>query len=341
MRIIELRSDTFTRPDEGMRRAMYEAELGDDVYAEDPTVNALQEKMAEICGAEAALFVPSGTMGNLIPVTILGGRGKEVLLHENAHILQHEVGGVAAVAGTVPIACPGERGIMNPVEIRKRIKENDYDIAHTSLIAIENTHNFEGGSCWKKEDLSSLADFAAAKGIPVHMDGARCFNASVATGMSLKEIFAYCGSANLCLSKGLGAPVGSMIVGTKELIEESRRWRKILGGGMRQAGVIAAAGLYALEHNIERLAEDHKHARILAEALAGCSWADVDPDSVETNIIFIKTPGRDAREIELRLDAEGVRVIATADDEIRLVTSLEVETEDIDAACSVFRNILA
>ena len=339
MRNIELRSDTFTRPDEGMRKAMYEAELGDDVYAEDPTVNALQEKMAELCGAEDALFVASGTMGNLIPVTIQGGRGKEVILQENAHILHHEVGGIAAVAGTVPISCPGERGIMLPAEVKKRMKENDYDIAHTSLIAIENSHNFEGGSCWKKEDLAALKTFADSKGIPVHMDGARCFNASVATGMSLKEIFSYCGSANLCLSKGLGAPVGSMIVGSKDLIEESRRWRKILGGGMRQAGVIAAAGLYALEHNFERLAEDHKHARIMAEALAECSWAELDPAAVETNIIFIKTPGRPAAEIEAALAEKGVKVIATDEQEIRLVTSLEVNTEDIKEACRIFREL--
>ena len=341
MRTVELRSDTFTRPDEGMRKAMYNAELGDDVYAEDPTVNALQDKIAELCGAEAALFVPSGTMGNLIPVTILGGRGKEAILHENAHILHHEVGGISVVAGTVPITCPGKRGIMSPSDLKSRIKENDYDIAHTSLIAIENTHNFEGGSCWKREELKGVSDFAKSRKIAVHMDGARCFNASVATGISLKEIFSYCDSANLCLSKGLGAPVGSMIVGTKELIEEARRWRKILGGGMRQAGVIAAAGLYALENNIKRLAEDHDNARRLAETLAECSWTELDPESVETNIVFIKTPGRDAKEIEMRLNSEGIRVLATDEEEIRLVTSLEAGKEDIDYACSVFRDFLA
>ena len=339
MKPVELRSDTFTRPDEGMRRAMYEAELGDDVYAEDPTVNALQEKIAALCGAEAALFVPSGTMGNLIPVTIQGGRGKEVILHEKAHILQHEVGGIAAVAGTVPMACPGERGILKPADVNDRIKADDYDIAHTSLIAIENTHNFEGGSCWKKEELKALAEFASSRSIPVHMDGARCFNASVATGMSLKEIFSCCTSANLCLSKGLGAPVGSLIVGSKDLIEQSRRWRKILGGGMRQAGVIAAAGLYALEHNIERLAADHRHARILADCLAECSWAEIDPESVETNIVFIKTPGRRASAIESALAAQGVKVIATGEEEIRLVTSLEVDTADIEKTCRIFRTL--
>jgi len=319
-----------------MRKAMYDAELGDDVYSEDPTVNALEARMAEICGAESSLFVSSGTMGNLLPLIIMGGRGKEVILHEKAHILQHEVGGIAAVAGTVPISAPGERGILNVEDVRSRIKANDYDIAHTSLIAIENTHNFEGGTCWKKEELSALSSFAVSRGLPVHMDGARCFNASVATGMSLSEIFTYCTSANLCLSKGLGAPVGSMLVGSKELIAEARRWRKILGGGMRQAGVIAAAGLYALENNISRLSEDHAHARILAETLEKCSWAEVDKSRVETNILFLKTPGRSAREVAEALSARGVLVIATGEDEIRMVTSLSVTADDIEEACRIF-----
>jgi threonine aldolase len=337
--MIELRSDTFTKPDKAMRQAMHDAELGDDVYGEDPSVNALEAKMAELCGAEASLFVSSGTMGNLLPLIILGGRGKEVILHENAHILQHEVGGVAAVAGTLPIATPGERGILSAAAVKSRIKENDYDMAHTSLIAIENTHNFEGGSCWKKEQLEELSTFARSKNLPIHMDGARCFNASVSTGISLSEIFSHCTTANLCLSKGLGAPVGSMIVGPKDIIEESRRWRKILGGGMRQAGVLAAAGLYALEHNIQRLAEDHHNARVLAECLEQCSWAQVDINRVETNIIFIKTPGLDARKVEALLLEKGVRVIATADQEIRLVTSLSVSAEEINSTCRIFREL--
>ena len=337
--MIELRSDTFTQPDKAMRQAMYDAELGDDVYGEDPSVNTLEARMAELCGAEASLFVSSGTMGNLIPLIILGGRGKEVILHENAHILQHEVGGVAAVAGTLPIAAPGERGILRVSEVKSRIKENAYDMAQTSLIAIENTHNFEGGSCWQKEQLEEISIFARSKNLPVHMDGARCFNASVATGMSLSDIFSYCTTANFCLSKGLGAPVGSMIAGPKAFIEESRRWRKILGGGMRQAGVLAAAGLYALEHNRERLKEDHRHAQLLAESLDQCSWAQVDISRVETNIVFIKTPGLDARKIESLLLSQGVRVIATAEQEIRLVTSLSVSPDEIESACLIFREL--
>ncbi len=208
MKTIELRSDTFTRPTEAMRKAMYDAEVGDDVYGEDPTVNRLEAMTAELCGAEAALFVSSGTMGNLIPLILLGGRGNEVILHEQAHILHHEVGGIAAVAGTVPIAAAGERGILKPETVAGHIKENAYDIAHTSLIAIENTHNFEGGTCWKPDDLAALSAYARSKNLPVHMDGARCFNACASTGMSLGEVFSHVDSANLCLSKGLGAPVG-------------------------------------------------------------------------------------------------------------------------------------
>jgi len=337
--MIELRSDTFTKPCNGMRKAMYDAELGDDVYGEDPTVNALEARTAELCEAESSLFVSSGTMGNLLPLIIMGGRGKEVILHEKAHILQHEVGGIAAVAGTVPISAPGERGILKVEDVKSRMKANDYDIAHTSLIAIENTHNFEGGTCWKKEDLAVLSSFADSKGLPIHMDGARCFNASVATGMSLAEIFSFCTSANLCLSKGLGAPVGSMLVGSKELIAEARRWRKILGGGMRQAGVIAAAGLYALENNIERLSEDHTHAQRLAESIEECSWAQVDTNRVETNIVFLKTPGRSAQVIADVLKSRGILVIATGDEEIRLVTSLSINEKETEEACRVFRNL--
>ncbi len=339
MNRIELRSDTFTRPSEAMRKAMYNAEVGDDVYGEDPTVNRLEEMTAELCGAEAALFVSSGTMGNLIPLTILGGRGKEVILHEKAHILHHEVGGIAAVAGTVPIAAPGERGILKPETLASCIKENDYDIAHTSLIAIENSHNFEGGTCWGKDELSAMSAFARLKGLPVHMDGARCFNACASTGLSLAEVFSHVDSANFCLSKGLGAPVGSMIAGSRELITESRRWRKILGGGMRQAGVLAAAGIYALENNIDRLTEDHDHAKALAEAVNTTAWGRVETAKVETNILFVKTDGLDASAIERKLADRGVMIIATAPEEIRLVTSLEVNSASIEEACRIIREL--
>jgi len=337
--MIELRSDTFTRPTDAMRRAMYEAEVGDDVYGEDPTVNLLEETIAEMTGAEAALFVSSGTLGNLLPLIILGGRGKEILLHENAHILHHEVGGISAVAGAVPIAVPGDRGIMRPGEISSRIKKNDYDIAHTSLIAIENTHNFEGGTCWSREDLQTLAETAAAENLPVHMDGARCFNASVATGLSLKEIFGFCHSANFCLSKGLGAPVGSLLCGPADLISEARRWRKILGGGMRQAGVIASAGLFALKNNISRLAEDHEHARMLAETLSETSWAHTDPGRVETNIVFFRTREITAESVVEKLKDQGVMMIATGPDEVRLVTSLEINRKQTEDACRIIRTL--
>ncbi len=337
--MIELRSDTFTKPREGMRRAMYEAELGDDVYQEDPTVNALQEKAAELCGTEAALFVSSGTMGNLLPLAYWGGPTREVLLHERSHILEHELGGIAVVANSLPIPLGGPRGILKKEALAQKVHSNQYDIAHTALICIENTHNFAGGTCWSREDLADLSTFAQAKGLAVHMDGARSFNASVATGLTLREIVGYCDSANLCLSKGLGAPVGSLIVGGRELIEDCRRWRKLLGGGMRQAGVLAAAGLYALENNIERLEEDHRHARILAEVLGDCPWARVDPEDVETNIVFVQTPDHQAKKLEQELLIRGLALFATAERELRIVTSMEFCGKDLEKATKIFQDL--
>lgn len=337
--MIELRSDTFTRPSEAMRQAMYNAELGDDVYGEDPSINRLESYMAELAGAEAALFVPSGTMGNLIPLCVQVGRSEEVLIHEKAHILQHELGGIAAIAGALPISVPGERGILKSDAMGGIVKKSDYDIAHTKLIAIENTHNFMGGTCWSKNDFDDLQQFAQAEELGIHMDAARGFNASVASGISLAEMFSYCNSANFCLSKGLGAPVGSMIVGDRALIEASRRLRKMIGGGMRQAGVIAAAGLYALENNIDRLKEDHDHAKALAIALSESSWAELDPGLIESNIVFVQTPGRKASDITALLEEKGLRGIATDSHEIRFVTSLELSSDDCQKACDIFKTL--
>ena len=245
MKTYDLRSDTITRPTGDMRKAMLRAEVGDDVYGEDPTINLLQETAAKITGKKAALFLPSGTMGNLIPLYVLCGRGNEVILHENSHIMHYELSSAAALAGVMPRPVPGERGVFTPKIIKPQVRPDIYYMARTALIEVENTHNKEGGTCWKEHELADIAKFAKKTGIPVHMDGARIFNAAVHTGIPVKRIASYADTVTFCLSKGLGAPVGSLLCGPTEFIAEARRVRKMLGGGMRQAGVIAAAGLYA------------------------------------------------------------------------------------------------
>ncbi|MDA3811241.1 MAG: low specificity L-threonine aldolase [Spirochaetaceae bacterium] len=339
MKNYELRSDTFTKPTEPMRKAMYEAEVGDDVYAEDRSVNKLQEKSSELTGKEASLFVPSGSMANLLSLYILGGRGNEVLMHEQAHTIHHEVGGAAAIAGCMPISVPGDKGIMRSAVMAPLLKKDDYDIAHTSLIEIENTHNFAGGTYWREEDLKDVRTFADANSLKVHMDGARLFNAVTASGLTASQISSYTDSVTFCLSKGLGAPVGSMLCGTKEFIHQAKVVRKMLGGGMRQAGIIAAAGIYALENNVERLKEDHLNCRKLAETLNSLSLFTVDLTKVETNIVFAYTEAGKAASINNKLAAKGIRAIATASNEIRFVTSLMISNEEIDEVCRFLKEI--
>lgn len=339
MKNYELRSDTFTKPTENMRKAMYAAEVGDDVYAEDKTVNRLQDLSSELTGKEASLFVPSGTMANLISLYISGGRGNEVLMHEQAHTIHHEVGGAAAIAGCMPISVPGKKGIMTRAVMEPMIKKDEYDIAHTSLIEIENTHNFAGGTYWRKENLFEVRSFADDYKLKIHMDGARLFNAVTASGMSTAEISSYTDSVTFCLSKGLGAPVGSMLCGTREFIERARVIRKMIGGGMRQAGILASAGIYALENNIKRLENDHENCLKLAETLNTLSWATVDMEKVETNIVFAYTSPGQASSISEKLASKGIRVIATGSDEIRLVTSLMISSDEIDEVCIILKEL--
>jgi len=339
MKQYELRSDTFTRPTEAMRKAMYKAEVGDDVYAEDKTVNRLQDMSSELTGKEASLFVPSGSMANLIALYVAGGRGNEVLMHQQAHTIHHEVGGAAAVAGCMPISVPGERGIMKRSIMEPMIKKDDYDIAHTSMIEVENTHNFAGGTCWRKDSLHEVRSFADDYALKIHMDGARLFNAVTATGMSAAEISSYTDSVTFCLSKGLGAPVGSMLCGTREFIEKSRVVRKMLGGGMRQAGVLAAAGIFALENNVERLAEDHENSLKLAQTLGALPHFLVDLSKVETNIVFAYTAEGQASLVNEKMASVGVRAIATAHNEIRFVTSLEISSGEVDEVCEIIKKL--
>lgn len=338
--MIDLRSDTVTKPTPGMRRAMAEAEVGDDVYGEDPTVNRLQEKAAELLGMEAALFVPSGTMGNQIAVRVHTRPGDEVILEADSHIFNYELGMMAAFSGVLPRPIPTERGALPVEAIATAIRPTIYYLSRTGLICLENTHNRKAGAVYPLEKARELLEFAHSKGIPVHLDGARIFNAAVASDLPVKELARGFDSVMFCLSKGLGAPVGSMLIGSKEFIEEARRVRKMLGGGMRQAGVLAAAGLYALEHHIERLAEDHEHARMIHDGLKGFEPEFLELGSVETNIIIFSLKKMDAEVFAAQLRERGVLVHPIGPRQVRLVTHLDLSREDILKAIEAFREVL-
>ena len=340
MKVFDLRSDTITKPSEGMRKAMYKAEVGDDVYGEDPTVNALQEISADLTRKKSALFVPSGSMGNLIPLFILGGRGNEILTHKNSHILHYELSSVAAIAGMLPIPLEGARGILRPDILASALRQDIYYLSKATLVEVENTHNREGGTCYSLAELRAVKEFAAQHGLAVHMDGARVFNAQTATGTPVKRMAAFTDTITFCLSKGLGAPVGSVLCGTKEFIDEARKVRKLLGGGMRQAGVLAAAGIYALEHNIERIAEDHAHAKVIANALRETRWADIDSESIETNIIFFRTPNHPADKVVASLKRRGIVCSASGTESIRMVTSLEITRDDVIQICDIIGGLV-
>ena len=339
MKIFDLRSDTVTLPSREMRKAMYRAEVGDDVYGEDPAVNELQKLAARITGKRDAIFVPSGTMANLIALYINGGRGNEVLTHEKGHILHYEMNSAAALAGVQPVPVRGERGILTPTQLSKHLRPDIYYMPKVTMVEIENTHNREGGSCYSLQDLKNIWDFARRNNLAVHMDGARLFNASAATGIPVRRICSFTDTVTFCLSKALGAPVGSVLCGGKEFIEQARRVRKMLGGGMRQAGILAAAGIWALENNIERLADDHRNARTIAKALAEAPWARIDLDRVETNIIIFDTVGHKADVIVGALGKRGVLCSAFGEFSIRMVTSLSVTGEDITEVCKALREI--
>jgi len=328
MKTHDLRSDTVTRPGAGMRKAMAEAEVGDDVYSEDPTVNKLQETAAEVTGKEAALFVSSGSMGNLIPIYLNCGRGNELLIESHGHSVQHELAGITAVAGSLPIMIPAEKGILEPALLEPWIQPDIYYCARTRMIILENTHNSAGGTFYPLATLKDVSAFARRKGLSLHMDGARLFNAAAASGVPARALCAETDTVTFCLSKGLGAPVGAMLCGTRDLIGEARRVRKMLGGGMRQAGIIAAAGVYALTHNVERLSEDHENATTIARALAGTTWAKLDPRDVVTNIIYFRTPGRTAAAVVDALARQGILSGASAADQVRFVTHIDISQAD-------------
>jgi threonine aldolase len=326
--MIDLRSDTVTRPTEAMRRAMAGAEVGDDVYGEDPTVRALEERVAGMFGHEAALFTPTGSMANVLAVRGLVAPGQEVLCESSAHIARAELGAHGAVGGVTMRTWLSPDGRL-PLDLVQQLFAPDMGpfFVPTAAVSVENTHNFAGGAVVPVEQLQALRAWADSVGTRVHMDGARLWNAHVATGTPLEEYGAVADVLAVCLSKGLGAPVGSLVVGPADLVAEARVWRKRLGGGMRQAGVLAAAGLHALDHHLERLADDHEHARLLAQACG------VDPAGVDTNIVVV--PHDDAAGFVARAAEAGVRVGAVGPRTVRLVTHLDVDRTAAERAAEV------
>ena len=341
--IIDLRSDTVTKPSAAMRRAMYEAEVGDDVYREDPTLNRLQERAAEVFAREAGLFVASGTMGNQAALKVHGKPGQDVICEARAHIYNFEMGTVAAFAGLVPRSIWAEDGILTWELIAPFVRGRGDHRARTALIEMENTSNIAGGSVYPPEVFDDIADHAHSAGVPVHLDGARIFNASVALGRPVTELTGKADSVMFCLSKGLGAPVGSMLVGSKEFIEEARIARKMLGGGMRQAGILAAAGLLALEEGPKRLHIDHENANFLARGLAEIPGIKVETEKVVTNILFfdVSGSGLTAPEVSQRLKDRNVLANPYDAKLIRMVTHLDVDRAGCERALCALREIVA
>jgi len=338
MKTIDLRSDTVTLPPEEMREAICRAELGDDVFGEDPTVNALEERAADRFGKEAALLVVSGTMGNLISVLAHCGRGSEVILGDQSHTFYYEAGGISALGSVHPHTIPNAVDGTLPLElIEAAVRPDNVHFPRTGLICLENTHNRCGGAALPQTYMEEVADLAARHDIPVHLDGARIFNAAVALGANVADLTARVDSLTFCLSKGLSAPIGSVVCGSKKFVAEARRIRKVVGGGMRQAGIIAAAGIVALETMVQRLAEDHSNAAHLAQGIAGLKGLTVDADRVQTNIVYfdVTTEKFTAETLVASLDAQGVQMLALGPNRIRAVTHYGIGREDIDQTLAV------
>ncbi len=339
-RVIDLRSDTVTLPTPEMRRAMAEAELGDDVFGEDPTVNRLERMAAERTGKEAALFVASGTMANLVSLLSWCGRGDEAIVGSEAHILHYEVGGAAGLGGIQLRAVRNdERGMMDPAEVEATIRGENIHFPRTALVCIENTHNRCGGAVLTPEDTAAIADVAHRHGVPVHLDGARVFNAAVALGLPVSELTKDVDSVSFCLSKGLSAPVGSLVCGSADFVARARKMRKMVGGGMRQAGVLAAAGIVALETMVERLAEDHENARLLAEGLAAIPGVVIDPAKVQTNIVIFEVTSMDPADFARRLRERGVLTTAIGYGRLRMNTHYGITRADIEEALERVRAV--
>lgn len=343
MRIVDLRSDTVTLPTPAMREAMYRAEVGDDVYGEDPTVNRLEEMVAERLGKEAALYVVSGTMGNLVALLTHCGRGDEIIVGGKAHTFLYEAGGVSALGGIHVHTVPNlPNGMLDPADVEGAIRGDNVHFPRSRVICMENTHNRCGGAVLSPAQMATIKEIAERHGLAVHLDGARIFNAAVALGIEAKEIAAQADSVQLCFSKGLSAPVGSAICGSADYIKEARRGRKIVGGAMRQAGIIAAAAIVALEQMVDRMAEDHENARILAQGLAEIDGFDLDLASVQSNMVIfgLDRPANKVEDVVKGLAVEGIKLNAIDSSHFRAVTHYGIEREDIDAALVAARQVM-
>ena len=338
---IDLRSDTVTKPTLAMRQAMAEANVGDDVLGDDPTVMELERYTAALLGKKAAVFVPSGTMANQVAIRCHTQPGDEMLIDANAHIYWYEAGASAALSGVICRTLPGVRGVFSSADVRAALRPKDIHFPPTRLLAIENTHNRGGGSIWTLEQIQEICGVAREEGICTHLDGARLWNASVATGILESEYAKEFDSVSVCFSKGLGAPVGSALAGSAEFVERARRFRKQFGGGMRQAGIIAAGGLYALVHHRERLADDHANAKRLASGLSEIPGIHVNGNMIDTNMVYFDVEGRTAKQFADLLKEKNVLVLPTGMHTIRAVTSLAVDVDDIFQAIDAVREIMA
>ncbi|MGB7574407.1 MAG: low-specificity L-threonine aldolase [Thermodesulfobacteriota bacterium] len=339
---IDLRSDTVTKPTPAMRKAMAEAQVGDDVFGEDPTVNLLQEKVANLLGKEAALFVPSGTMGNQLSIKSHTEPGDEVIIESSSHPYNFEGGAGAALSGIQFQCLRGVRGILDASQIEEAIRPADHHFPVTKLVCLENTHNRGGGSIFPLEKMAEIYRLAKSKGLLVHLDGARLWNASLATGIKPHEYAQWADSVSVCLSKGLGAPIGSLVAGPKPFIDRVHRFRKMFGGGMRQVGIIAAAGIYALDHHFERLKEDHQNAKRLGVGLKEFKGVSIDPRHVETNIVIFDVANTrvTALQVAEMMKKESILIHAIGKTQIRLVTHLDVTAQDIEKALKAFKKAL-
>lgn len=337
--MIDIRSDTVTRPSEGMLNAILNAKVGDDVFGEDPTVNALQDRCADITGKEKALFTPTGCMANQLAIKAHTKQGDEVIVERESHILNYETSAPSVISNVQLFPVPGINGVMNPDDIEKHIRPKDYYFPLTRLICLENTHNRAGGTIQPLENIQAISELANKYNIKMHLDGARIFNASIATGIAVKEYASYFDSISFCFSKGLGAPVGSILCGSIEFITMAHKWRKILGGGMRQAGILAAAGIYALDKNVERLSEDHAKAKYFANEISKIDGIKINLETVHTNIVIFSTVKYKKPEFISLLKEKGVIISSGSFENLRAVFHLDITMEEVKTAVKIIKEL--